>query len=58
LKGRFETCPHCGARTKVYSRVVGYIQPLDTWNAGKRQEEAERTTSGRVSLSEVTAVML
>lgn len=26
----------------VYSRVVGYFQPVDQWNAGKRAEFKER----------------
>lgn len=26
----------------VYSRIVGYMTPLSSWNAGKRQEYAER----------------
>jgi len=28
---------------EVYSRVVGYFRPVQYWNAGKRQEFAERT---------------
>jgi anaerobic ribonucleoside-triphosphate reductase len=33
-------------RTKceVYSRVVGYLRPVDQWNAGKQSEFAERAT--------------
>ena len=33
-------------RTKceVYSRVVGYLRPVDQWNAGKQSEFAERQT--------------
>jgi len=27
---------------EVYSRVVGYIRPVDSWNKGKRQEYKER----------------
>jgi hypothetical protein len=27
---------------EVYSRVVGYIRPIDQWNAGKRSEFADR----------------
>ena len=29
---------------EVYSRVVGYFRPVRQWNAGKRQEFAERLT--------------
>lgn len=33
-------------RTKceVYSRVVGYLRPVDQWNTGKRAEFADRKT--------------
>ena len=33
-----------GARVPVecYSRIVGYIRPLQQWNEGKQQEWAER----------------
>jgi len=29
---------------EVYSRIVGYIRPVQNWNKGKRQEFAERVT--------------
>ena len=28
---------------QVYSRVTGYIRPIDNWNLGKREEYKERT---------------
>ena len=31
-------------KTEVYSRVVGYIRPVDQWNKGKRTEFGDRTT--------------
>ncbi len=33
-----------GNRTKceVYSRVVGYLRPVDQWNEGKQSEFKER----------------
>jgi ribonucleoside-triphosphate reductase len=43
LKGEHPTCPHCGAETEVYSRIVGYLRPTKTWNDGKQQEFRERT---------------
>ena len=43
LKGRHETCPECGTETEVYSRIVGYLRPVRTWNDGKRQEFKDRT---------------
>ena len=27
---------------EIYSRIVGYLRPVDAWNDGKRQEYAER----------------
>ncbi len=44
LSGRFETCPHCGATTEVYSRVVGYLRPVHQWNNGKQCEFNSRKT--------------
>ena len=43
IKGEHPTCPHCGAETEVYSRIVGYLRPIRTWNDGKQQEFRERT---------------
>ena len=29
---------------EVYSRIVGYLRPVQDWNKGKQQEFAERQT--------------
>ena len=29
-------------KTEVYSRVVGYMRPVSSWNKGKRQEFKDR----------------
>jgi len=29
---------------EVYSRVVGYIRPVDSWNPGKQSEFKDRMT--------------
>jgi len=29
---------------EVYSRVVGYLRPVNQWNSGKQQEFADRKT--------------
>ncbi len=29
---------------EVYSRVVGYLRPVQNWHQGKQQEFGERTT--------------
>ena len=29
---------------EVYSRIVGYLRPVENWHEGKRQEFSERKT--------------
>ena len=43
LRGAVEKCPECGEQTEVYSRIVGYLRPVGTWNDGKQQEFRDRT---------------
>jgi anaerobic ribonucleoside-triphosphate reductase len=43
VRGQHPTCPHCGTQTEVYSRIVGYLRPVRTWNDGKQQEFKDRT---------------
>ena len=43
IRGEHNACPDCGAQTEVYSRIVGYLRPIRTWNDGKQQEFKERT---------------
>ncbi|MDJ0801857.1 MAG: ribonucleoside triphosphate reductase [Desulfobacterales bacterium] len=38
LPGEAALCPHCGAETEVYARVVGYMRPVSQWNRGKQAE--------------------
>ena len=42
LTGEQSKCPKCGKECEVYSRVVGYLRPVNQWNAGKQAEFAER----------------
>ncbi len=42
LAGEVKVCPHCGAKTEVYSRITGYYRPIQNWNDGKLQEYANR----------------
>ena len=42
VSGQHGQCPICGARCEVYSRVVGYLRPVDQWNDGKQAEFAIR----------------
>jgi ribonucleoside-triphosphate reductase len=44
LKGKKSECPTCGAECEVYSRVVGYLRPVDQWNEGKQAEFNIRKT--------------
>ena len=34
----FEADPHCGGKTEVYSRVVGYLRPIKNWNNGQQAQ--------------------
>jgi anaerobic ribonucleoside-triphosphate reductase len=49
IAGEHQFCPSCQAAQKtteceIYSRVVGYIRPVNQWNKGKQQEFRDRTT--------------
>ncbi len=44
VAGEHFTCPDCGADCEVYSRVVGYIRPVNQWNKGKKKEFSDRKT--------------
>ena len=42
LRGQHETCPDCGASTEIFSRVVGYLRPVQQWNPSKQAEFWDR----------------
>ena len=42
VAGEHFKCPQCGADCEVYSRVVGYIRPVQQWNKGKKKEFIDR----------------
>ena len=44
MSGEHRKCPLCGTQCEVYSRVVGYLRPVDQWNDGKQAEFAVRKT--------------
>ncbi len=44
LLGKQNPCDICGRPTEVYSRVVGYLRPVDQWNGGKKEEFKARKT--------------
>ena len=40
--GEHFTCPICGKKSEVYSRITGYYRPVQNWNDGKTQEYKNR----------------
>ena len=42
IAGEQFTCPTCGKKTEVYSRITGYYRPVQNWNDGKSQEFKDR----------------
>ncbi len=42
ITGEQFTCPECGQKTEVYSRITGYYRPVQNWNDGKSQEYKDR----------------
>ena len=49
VAGKHHNCPTCKIDNKtteceVYSRVVGYLRPVNQWNRGKKQEFIDRKT--------------
>lgn len=44
ITGEVYTCPVCGEKTEVNSRITGYYRPVQNWNDGKAQEFKDRKT--------------
>ena len=42
VAGEHYTCPECGEKTEVYSRITGYYRPVQNWNDGKSEEYKSR----------------
>ena len=42
ISGEKYTCPFCGEKTEVYSRITGYYRPVQNWNDGKTEEYKHR----------------
>lgn len=42
LNGDQPECPNCGEKTNVWTRVMGYFRPVDSFNTGKKGEHRER----------------
>jgi len=61
IPGEHEICPTCANQKKttvceVYSRVVGYLRPVNQWNRGKQQEFKDRKTFNKLEKSEMVKV--
>lgn len=42
ISGEHFSCPECGEKAEVYSRITGYYRPVQNWNDGKTQEYKDR----------------
>jgi ribonucleoside-triphosphate reductase len=42
VAGKVAVCDKCGEQNEIWSRIVGYIRPIQQWNAGKRAEFEDR----------------
>ena len=42
LNGEVYSCPECGKQTEVWSRVVGYLRPVQNFHKGKQEEYKQR----------------
>ncbi len=42
IRGEEFRCPQCGQATEVWSRVTGYLRPVQNYNKGKKEEYFER----------------
>jgi len=42
LAGEQIRCPECGAETEIWSRVTGYLRPVQNYNQGKKEEYLNR----------------
>jgi len=55
IYGEHELCPICknnnvDQKCSVFSRIVGYLRPVDQWNAGKQAEFKDRKIFDRGGL--------
>ncbi|MBQ8413981.1 MAG: ribonucleoside triphosphate reductase, partial [Clostridia bacterium] len=51
IAGEQFTCPECGEKTEVYSRITGYYRPVQNWNDGKAQEYKDRVVYAEEKLT-------
>ncbi len=43
IRGEHFRCPECNMDTEIWSRVVGYLRPVQNYNKGKKEEYFQRT---------------
>ena len=51
IAGEQYTCPECGEKTEVYSRITGYYRPVQNWNDGKSAEFKARKVYAQEKLT-------
>ena len=51
ISGEKYSCPECGEKTEVYSRITGYYRPVQNWNDGKSEEFKNRKVYNIASFS-------
>ncbi len=56
IAGEVYTCPDCGEKTEVYSRITGYYRPVQNWNDGKAQEYKERKVYSQDKLTKKSPI--
>ena len=54
LHGEVSECPSCGNKCEIYSRIVGYLRPVEQWNKGKKAEYDERKTAPANEVMKIT----
>lgn len=42
INGEHDECAECGSKCEIYSRVVGFLRPVQQWNDSKQAEFAMR----------------
>ncbi|MEM3506778.1 MAG: ribonucleoside triphosphate reductase [Candidatus Bathyarchaeia archaeon] len=50
IPGEHWKCVKCGLPAEVYSRVVGYLRPIEQWNEGKQEEFKQRKNFNKVEI--------
>jgi len=55
LSGEYFECPKCVVKQpcEVYSRIVGYLRPVQQWNKGKKEEFKQRQEYQTTKFEEV-----